>query len=101
MNAVKRKIISEINISKGIFLDEFIDICLFSQDGYYKKAKPIGKKGDFTTSSEISQLFGEILGLYIYNSWQKNINDEFNLIELGPGTGILISDILRITKSFH
>ena len=44
------------------------------------------------------------MGLYIYNLWQKNLKTNFNLIELGPGRGILISDILRITKSlgqFH
>jgi len=100
MNLIKRKIINEIDTTNGISLDKFIDICLFSKDGYYKKAKPIGKKGDFTTAPEISQLFGEILGLYIYNFWQKKINTKFNLIELGPGKGTLISDILRITQSF-
>jgi len=101
MNIVKRKIINEINTCNGISWEKFIDICLFSQDGYYKKTQSIGKKGDFTTSPEISQLFGEILGIYIYNFWQKKINTNFNLIELGPGKGILISDILRITKSLN
>ena len=71
MNAVKRKIISEINISKGIFLDEFIDICLFSQDGYYKKAKPIGKKGDFTTSPLISNIFSDILAVWCIAFWES------------------------------
>ena len=100
MNIIKRKIINQISTSNNIALDKFIDICLFSQDGYYKKAEPIGKKGDFTTSPEISQLFGEILGIYIYNFWKEKINTNFNLIELGPGRGTLISDILRITRSF-
>ena len=48
MNIVKRKIINQISTSDSIALDKFIDICLFSHNGYYKKANPIGKYGDFT-----------------------------------------------------
>ena len=88
------------NNKKPISLEKFIDICLFSKEGYYLNANPLGKKGDFTTSSEVSQLFGEIIGLFILNYWQKNINEKFNFIELGPGKGTLLIDILRITKSF-
>ena len=102
MNIVKKKIIDEISkTTNGISLEKFINICLFSKEGYYKKTQSIGKDGDFITAPEISQLFGEILGLYIYNIWQKNLGTNFNLIELGPGSGILISDILRITKSLN
>ena len=44
-------------------------------------------------------MFGEILGVYILNYWLKNITSEFNLIELGPGRGTLLQDIMRSTKS--
>ena len=99
---IRQNIIKEILITKqGIPLEQFIDISLYSKKGYYKNSKPLGKFGDFTTSPEISQLFGEIIGLFIYHFWQKKINCKFNFIELGPGNGTMIIDILKITKSFQ
>ena len=102
---IKNKIINEIQKrSQGISLEKFIDICLFDNEGYYETLNPLGKSGDFITSPEISQLFGEILGLYIYCLWQDKLKENFNLIELGPGNGTLLIDILRITKTlakFH
>ena len=96
---IRNKIISEIEKNKrGISLESFIDICLFKNDGYYKKANPLGKSGDFITAPEISQLFGEILGLFIFNYWHKKFKSKINLIELGPGNGTLMIDILRITE---
>ena len=102
---IKNKIINEIlKRDCGISLEKFIDICLFDNEGYYKKSNPLGKSGDFVTSPEISQLFGEILGLYIHSLWHNKYKEKFNLIELGPGNGTLLIDILRITKplvNFH
>ena len=95
---VKDLLISKIKKKKFINLDEFINLSLFSDHGYYSKKNPIGSKSDFITAPEISQMFGEILGLYILNFWDKKINSEFNLIELGPGKGSLIKDILRIAQ---
>ena len=69
---IRNKIINEMQKeNKAISLERFIDICLFNNDGYYESAKPIGKSGDFITAPEISQLFGEILGLYIFNAWHE------------------------------
>ena len=102
---IKNKIIDEIQKSNsGISLERFIDICLFDIEGYYETSNPLGKSGDFITSPEISQLFGEILGLYIYSVWHNKYKERLNLIELGPGNGTLLIDILRITKplaNFH
>jgi len=102
---IKNKIIDEIQKRNcGISLEKFIDICLFDGEGYYETSNPLGKSGDFITSPEISQLFGEILGLYIYCLWRDKYKEKFNLIELGPGNGTLLIDILRITKTlvnFH
>ena len=97
---IKKKIIEKIKNKNSISLDEFIKISLFDKNGYYSKKNPLGKKGDFITSPDISQLFGEILGLYIYEFWEKKIQTNFNLIELGPGNGTLLLDILRITREF-
>jgi len=98
---IKKKIIDRIQKEKkGISLQEFICICLYDKDGYYKISNPLGKSGDFTTSPEISQLFGEIIGLYIYIVWEEKFRNKLNLIELGPGKGTMLTDILRITKSF-
>ena len=64
--------------------------------GYYNTSFPFGKKGDFITAPEVSQMFGELIGLWIVDCWQKmGEPKKFNIIELGPGTGILILDALR------
>ena len=90
-----------INIQNPIPIEKFIEISLYDEDGYYSNSNVIGSAGDFITSPEISQLFGEILGLYILNYWQENIKKKFNLIELGPGRGTLLIDIMNITKKFN
>ena len=101
MNIIHKKLIDHINQNpEGISLDQFIEICLFEKNGYYRNNQPIGKNADFITAPEISQLFGEILGLYIYDLWYKHFQCKLNLVELGPGKGTLIADILRINKNF-
>ncbi|MEC8621683.1 MAG: SAM-dependent methyltransferase [Pseudomonadota bacterium] len=64
--------------------------------GYYHKQNPLGANGDFITSPEISQVFGEICGMYLASMWQQiGRPSQTRLVELGPGRGTLISDILR------
>ena len=64
--------------------------------GYYRRAEPFGVAGDFTTSPEISQMFGELLGLWAAQSWQQSGAPEtLRLVELGPGRGSLMADALR------
>ena len=88
----KKKLI--IN-KKSLRLDKFIDFILYDKSGYYLNKRPIGKRFDFVTSPEISQTFGEIIGLYLLYHWKEKINSKFNLIELGPGNGTLFKDIER------
>ena len=95
---IRQLIISEIKKKGTINVNRFIDLCLHSDDGYYTKMNPIGMRNDFITAPEISQMFGEIVGLFIVNYWNRKIGTEFNLIELGPGKGTLISDILRVSN---
>ena len=94
------KLIKEAILKKkGISLSEYMKMCMtHPKYGYYTKQYPIGFKGDFITSPEISQMFGEIIGAYLINFWEKNIQRKFNLVELGPGKGTLIEDIIRTAK---
>lgn len=64
--------------------------------GYYRKADPLGRYGDFITAPEISQVFGEIIGLWCVATWQQADRPApLHLVEMGPGRGTLMSDALR------
>ncbi len=64
--------------------------------GYYTGRDPLGNDGDFITAPEISQMFGELIGLWCAVVWQAiGRPDPVNLVELGPGRGTLIADGLR------
>lgn len=75
----------------------FMEIALGDPDvGYYATRDPLGAGGDFTTAPEISQMFGELIGLWCADTWQRiGAPDAFALIELGPGRGTLMADALR------
>ena len=65
---LKKKLINKIKKKRNSFrVDEFISFLLFEKNSYYTSNDPIGYYGDFITSPEISQMFGEILGIYILN----------------------------------
>ncbi len=69
------------------------------QFGYYRSGDPIGSKGDFITAPEISQLFGELLGIWCVETWEAlGRPNKFSLVELGPGRGTLMADLLRAAK---
>ena len=75
---IKELIISEINKKGKIDINQFIEICQYGEDGYYVKKNPLGRKNDFITSPEISQMFGEVLASFIINYWEKKFQQ--NLI---------------------
>lgn len=79
-------------------LATYMGLCLtHPTKGYYKGADPLGAKGDFITAPEISQMFGELIGFHLVNVWQQMDEPKsFNLVELGPGRGTLMADILRV-----
>ena len=81
-------------------LADYMSSCLMDpQFGYYQQGNVFGQKGGFITAPEISQIFGELLGLWAGVVWQ-NIGSpkSFNLVELGPGRGTLMADALRALK---
>jgi len=79
---------------------EYMRLCLtHPQYGYYITRDPLGTKGDFTTAPEISQMFGELIGLWMASVWQQMGSPEnLRVVELGPGRGTLILDALRAAR---
>ena len=67
--------------------------------GYYVNQNPFGKEGDFVTAPEVSQMFGELIGLWFADIWLKMGRPlKVHLIELGPGKGTLTADIIRVLE---
>ena len=85
--------------------DYMAECLLHPVHGYYTTRDPFGTAGDFTTAPEISQMFGELVGLALAQAWMdQGSPSPFTLAELGPGRGTLMADILRATKGvpgFH
>ncbi|TCT40199.1 SAM-dependent MidA family methyltransferase [Martelella mediterranea] len=81
----------------------YFNLCLADNEhGYYKTRDPFGKAGDFTTAPEISQLFGELIGVFLVHAWQRNGEpDHTVLIEGGPGRGTMMADILNVIATLQ
>lgn len=79
---------------------EYMALCLFDPaHGYYTTHDPFGARGDFITAPEVSQMFGELVGLWVYAVWkQMGAPENVRLIELGPGRGTMMKDALRAVK---
>ena len=78
----------------------YMELCLLHpHHGYYLSRDPLGREGDFTTAPEVSQMFGELLGLWAASAW-KAIGSPplLRLIELGPGRGTMMADALRALR---
>ena len=82
-------------------MDEFMALCLYDpQHGYYSRRSPFGAAGDFITAPEISQMFGELVGLWAVEVWQvMGTPDPVALIECGPGRGTMMKDVLRAARA--
>ncbi|MGB7317407.1 MAG: SAM-dependent methyltransferase [Planktotalea sp.] len=80
---------------------QFMELCLFHPDhGYYTTREPFGVTGDFTTAPEISQMFGELIALSLAQAWMDQGQPaKVALVELGPGRGTLMADILRTLRA--
>ena len=88
--------------NKLIPVDKFIERALYEPNkGYYNKKIPFGSKGDFVTAPTISNLFSEIIAIWIVSAWEKlGKPKKFNFVELGPGDGSLTNVLLETLKKF-
>jgi len=100
MSQLKTRLIERIKSQGPISVAEYMTLCLLDPvNGYYPTRDPLGSDGDFITAPEISQMFGELLGLWAVQSWQDmNRPQSVHLVELGPGRGIMMSDMLRAAQ---
>ena len=100
MTAVAELLKRQIRESGPVSVAEFMRLALsHPEHGYYVTRDPLGAKGDFTTAPEISQMFGELIGLCLAQAWiDQGSPSPFRLVELGPGRGTLMADVLRATS---
>ena len=78
----------------------YMELCLIHPEhGYYLSRDPLGREGDFTTAPEVSQMFGELLGLWAASVWKAMGSPPLlRLIEIGPGRGTMMADALRALR---
>ncbi|MBV9703705.1 MAG: SAM-dependent methyltransferase [Methylobacteriaceae bacterium] len=100
MTPLEREIRSIIASEGPITLERYMELALTHPvHGYYMSRDPFGASGDFTTAPEISQMFGELLGLWAAEVWTvMGAPSPIRLVELGPGRGSLMADALRAAR---
>lgn len=95
--ALRAEIAGLIRETGPIGIDRYMALCLAHPvHGYYRTRDPLGPRGDFTTAPEISQMFGELVGVWIALAREAmGAPERMTLVELGPGRGTLMADALR------
>ncbi|MEM8551529.1 MAG: SAM-dependent methyltransferase [Pseudomonadota bacterium] len=99
MTPVEERLKRRIALTGPISIAEFMAACVSDPDGYYARQDPFGTGGDFVTAPEISQMFGELVGAWLLDRWhQDGAPHPVDLVELGPGRGTLMADVLRVLQ---
>jgi SAM-dependent MidA family methyltransferase len=98
-NVLEKFLATTISTTGPISLSSYMRQCLTNPSGgYYINRDPFGRAGDFITSPEISQMFGELVGIWFLTQWMtQGRPKKFRLVELGPGRGTLMDDLLRVS----
>jgi len=97
---MQARIATQIRSQGAVTIADFMRLALTARElGYYASRDPLGRDGDFITAPEISQMFGEMIGLWCIDTWHRlGMPGRINLVELGPGRGTLMADALRAAK---
>ncbi|HEX4301358.1 MAG TPA: SAM-dependent methyltransferase [Rhizomicrobium sp.] len=100
MTPLGERIAALIAAQGPMSIAQFMTLTLLdAKDGYYATRDPFGARGDFITAPEVSQMFGELLGLWLAQVWQDQGRPARpRLVELGPGRGTLMNDALRALR---
>jgi SAM-dependent MidA family methyltransferase len=98
--ALGEKIKAIIRANGPISVTDYFSLCLADPEhGYYRTREPFGRAGDFVTAPEVSQLFGEMIGVFMVHAWQRHgTPTNVRLVEIGPGRGTMMSDMLRVLQ---
>jgi SAM-dependent MidA family methyltransferase len=97
MTPLGERIVRLIAANGPIGVADYMALCLHDpRHGYYATREPFGAAGDFVTAPEISQMFGELIAVWLYDAWQAAGRPRpVSLAEIGPGRGTLMKDMLR------
>ncbi|MDP3404605.1 MAG: SAM-dependent methyltransferase [Brevundimonas sp.] len=98
--ALKDRLVREITLTGPMTVADYVTRCLHDPtDGYYATRPALGEGGDFITAPLVSQMFGELIGLWAVETWQRlGAPERFRLVEVGPGDGTLMDDALRAAR---
>ncbi|TCU17197.1 class I SAM-dependent methyltransferase [Rhizobium sullae] len=100
MTALGEKIKAIIQANGPISVTDYFSLCLADPEyGYYRTREPFGRSGDFVTAPEVSQLFGEMIGVFVVHAWQRHGTPSgVRLVEIGAGRGTMMADMLRVIE---
>ncbi|CAN5416449.1 class I SAM-dependent methyltransferase [soil metagenome] len=97
---LRDRLIAQVRESGPMSVAQYMTACLHDpQDGYYATRPALGADGDFITAPLVSQMFGELIGLWAVETWERlGRPSPLRLVEMGPGDGTLMDDMLRAAR---
>jgi SAM-dependent MidA family methyltransferase len=98
--SLKARLAREIALTGPMSVADYVTRCLHDPEGGYYATRPeLGARGDFITAPLISQMFGELIGLWAVETWHRlGAPERVRLVEVGPGDGTLLDDALRAAR---